>query len=686
MRTVIKTIITTVLLSTVLAMTGNVEARLKYYRYNDNIPMVEMSLNMMVAMGVLEPIPGHLVHDGNPYNRMVSASYGPYSRSSYTYPRSSHRYGNYRYNDYLDGLADPYDSYYGDYYDRYRYYGSRYGYSDDYPRHRRWGNRRGDPWTERWDDQWGGPWGSSWGSPWDYYSGNPWSSTWGSPWGNQWNSPWGSTRGSPWDYYSGNPWSSTWGSPWGNQWNSPWGNTWGSPWGSSWNQPWMNTWYSQSGYPGVWPYTPGSSALPLVPDATLDDEGSQNNSYRYDDSLRPDNNKNGYKAEKTSWSRYPSARGYKRSSYRGGSKRPYRKLNGLWIDDNGSMLGIRGNRFLWYDDNNQYTKGQLVSSPTMMKARVEGSSTVVRYHYRLRGNELVILSSDGKMHTFNRMPLLEPAVSAAPRATYASYKPESGRSYVSYSSYRSGPGAYSRSLNSRNTSDRAGRAFDARKRTHSVAPRQYYSVEKAAARSPYAPYSGNRPTPSVSRPADSDSDFHTAEAFTRDAGSGQQQQITPLASAGADSAASTPAIPLYKQYQPAAGKPASGQGADAAGQPAEDLGVESSTWTNYAGLDMNDPNTYLYSYLKDNDNKRTAADSSTDPGNSDSAVGSATTAVKSDRSNIWKPNNAYPDRRSHTGNSQSDNSAQNRGWGRAELTANSATTRFTWPDNGKPWN
>ena len=68
MRTVIKIIITTVLLSVLLAPLGNAEARLKYYRYNDNIPMVEMSLNMMVAMGVLEPIPSRLVYDGNPYS------------------------------------------------------------------------------------------------------------------------------------------------------------------------------------------------------------------------------------------------------------------------------------------------------------------------------------------------------------------------------------------------------------------------------------------------------------------------------------------------------------------------------------------------------------------------------------------------------------------------------------------
>ena len=178
MPTVIKTIITTVLLSTLLAMAGTVEARLKYYRYNDNIPMVEMSLNMMVAMGVLEPIPSRLVHDGNPYHRMVNASYGPYSRSGYsTYPERSRRYSNYRYNDYLDGPIDPYDSYYGGYNDRNydRYYGSRYGYSPDYQRYRTSGNQWNSPWADRWGNQWEGPWGNTRGNTWDYQQGSPWS-------------------------------------------------------------------------------------------------------------------------------------------------------------------------------------------------------------------------------------------------------------------------------------------------------------------------------------------------------------------------------------------------------------------------------------------------------------------------------------------------------------------------------
>ena len=686
MRTVTKTIITTVLLSTLLAMAGTVEARLKYYRYNDNIPMVEMSLNMMVAMGVLEPIPSRLVHDGNPYHRMVNASYGPYSRSSYsTYPDRFRRYSNYRYNDYLDGPNDPYDSYYGGYSDR--YYGSRYGYSPDYQRYRTWGNQWDSPWADRWGNQWEGPWGNTWGSPWDYQQGSPWSSSWGSPWGNQWNNPWNTGRGNQWGNQWNNPWNTGWGNQWGNQWNSPWNTGWGGPWVNQWNNPWMNPWSSQSGYSGAWPYTQGYSSLPLSPGINAGDDWSRNNSYQSDDASRQNPGKDGYKAEKTSWSAYPPSVSYKRSGHRNVKYRPYRKLNGLWIGDNGSMLGIRGNRFLWYDDDNQYAKGRLVKSPTMMKARVEGSTTVVRYHYQLHGNELVIMSNDGKMHTFNRMPLVElPTASAGPHAAYTGYKPESTNSHVAYANFGSGHKLNKRSLNSPDNSDRVSQAADANRRAHSLAAREYYSYERSSARSLQRPYAVNKPRgdiPSVSRPADPDSDFNTGEAFISNAGQ-KQLQRTPLVSAGASSAEPAATIPLHKQHQPAAGRAKSDNGADSAAQTVEDISVESSTLRDYAGLDMNDPNTYLYSYLRNNDNKRTSASAPTDRDNSDGPAGS-TLAAKSDPSNIWKPNNSYPDRRGYIEDSQSNNPAQDTGRDRSELTANSAMTRFSWPEGGGPW-
>jgi hypothetical protein len=644
MLTVTNNIIKTVLVSTLLVTANTVEARLKYYRYNDNIPMVEMSLNMMVAMGVLEPIPSRLVHDGNPYHRMVTASYSPYSRSAYSYPESSHRYSHYRYNDHLDGPIDPYDRYSS------RYYGSRYGYSHDYPRYRTWGNQWDSPWANRWDNQWDGPWSNSWDSPWAYQRGNPWNSDWGSPWGNQWSSPWNSGWGSPWGNQRGNPWNSGWGSPWGNQWSNPWNSGYGSPWGNTWNYQWMNPWSSTTGYQPGWPYTSGYSALPLSPDQLLGNDWSKNNTYQSDDASRQYRDKEGYKAEKTSWSGHSSGVNYKRS----GNTRPNRKLNGLWIGDNGEMLGIRGNRFLWYDDN-QYAKGQLFKSPTMMKARIDGANSVVHYHYKLQGNELVIISRNGKMRSFNRMPLMQlQNASAKPQAAYSSYQPESDNPQVSYSSYGSGLMVNKRSLNSRNQSDRLDQAPDANRRTNTVAPRGYYSDERHGTWSTHLPYidKGSREEISqAARPVDSGSNSYTGEVYIGDSGS-----------------AST--VPLYTQYQPAAAAPKFSSSADdSVVTPSTGVNIDSSTWNSeFAGLDMDDPNTYLYSYLKDNDYTHGSVSSHSrndstqmNPASADQNhyYGSAA-AEKSERSNIWKPNSMYPARRGNTAR-----------WSLSELAANS---------------
>jgi hypothetical protein len=657
MPTVTNNIIKTVLVSTLLVTASNVEARLKYYRYNDNIPMVEMSLNMMVAMGVLEPIPSRLVHDGNPYHRMVTASYSPYSRSAYSYPESSHRYSHYRYNDHLDGPIDPYDRYSS------RYYGSRYyGYSPGYPRYRTRGNQWDSPWANRWDNQWDGPWSNNWDSPWDYQRGNQWYSDWDSPWGNQWSNPWNSGWGNQWS----NPWNSGWGSPWGNQWSNPWNSGWGSPWGNTWNYQWMNPWSNTTGYQGGWPYTSGYPALPLSPDQLMGNDWSKNNSSQSDDTLRQYRNKEGYQAEKTSWSGHPSGMSYRHN----GVKRSNRKLNGLWIGDNGEMLGIRGNRFLWYDDDSQYAKGELVKSPTMMKARIDGANSVVHYHYKLQGNELVIISRNGNMRTFNRMPLIQPQnASTRSHAAYSSYKPESDNAYVLYSMYGTGQ-QYEKAISPRHPSDRLASRYDTNRRSAPVAPHKYYSSHrfgKSNLRGSRTVNGFRGDNASTSAPTHSDSlvtryapeaVFDSAAviskaAYTRDATRKRQTETF-------DSADQADTIPLYKQYQPAAGKLDAADSTDSVVTADVVTEQESTSWNSFpAGADMDDPNTYLYSYLKDNASVSTSANQD----GSDSTAGS-TAADKNDRSNIWKPNNMFPARRSNTGR-----------WSLSDLASNSEMSK-----------
>ena len=619
-----------------LMKANTVEARLKYYRYDADIPMVEMSLNMMVAMGVLEQIPGRLVHDGNPYNRVVNAKHSPYSRSHYSSPVSSRYYNKYRYNDYWDEPISPYS----------RSYGSRYGYSPD-PWYRSGGDYRDSPWSSRWD----------------------------------------------YPRYTNR------GGPWGNQWNNPWNTTWGSPWGNSWNSQWMNPWSSSPyGYMGGWPLTPGYSTMPLSPDSLLGDDWSKQSPYQSDDSLQQYRNKDSYSMEKTSWLGQPSRAGYKRARQRSVNRKPQPKLNGLWIGNDGEMLGIRGNGFLWYDDDNQYAKGQLLKSPTMMKVRIEGANTVNRYHYRLHGNELVIISRDGKMRTFNRMPLMQPHhASAKPHTAYSSYKPESDNYHVSYSSYGSNV-ATPENLYPRNQSGPITSAPDINRRFDSVAPRKYYSSERSGIRNSHTTHAVNHfinDIPAASRPVDNGNsqgllvpvktyDSYTATsnaAYIKDAinkpsrqtsytggkfdqtelrnnnfanGGDKRKPNTPITSIDAYSAVPTTTIPMFKRYKPAAAKANLSSDANPVVSPAIDTDVDSNTWnSSSAGADMNDPNTYLYSYLKDNDNTRTsssshsgesldqAASTSTYTDNSHNSTNPGV-AVKNESLNIWKPNNLFP--------------------------------------------
>ena len=288
-----------------LVKANTVEARLKYYRYNADIPMVEMSLNMMVAMGVLEQIPGRLVHDGNPYRTLASRRYRHSSRYPYATPVSARYSGRYRYDDYWDEPFGRYSDYwdepfgnYGDYWDEPRYYRryarSRYDYAPTYLNR---GRYRYSGWADRWSD----------------------------PRYADWNSP-GLNR-----YGYGYPWNTAWSNPWGNSWSHQWLNPWSSPYANL----------------GGWPYTSIYPTTPLPTDSLQGDtwSGTQNKT----DSSSQNNNRG---SEQPAWFGQPSKVSYKRSAYRSDKSR-YRRLNGLWIGNEGEMLGIRGDRFVWYDDRNQ---------------------------------------------------------------------------------------------------------------------------------------------------------------------------------------------------------------------------------------------------------------------------------------------------------------------------------------------
>ncbi len=216
---------------------------------------------MMVAMGVLEQIPGHLVHDGNPYSRLINAQYGRYAPTPYAVPVNTGYYNSLGYDRYQGRGLNPYT----------RNYRSPYGYDGGFSN---WGS----PWGgNQWGGgQWGGdPWGSHWG-------GDPWGShRGGHPWGSQqWASPWNTTRGNSWDSAYGNQLNTPWSSLWGNRLNSPWASTWNNPWnypgGSAGNNLWMsplsnsivNPFVNPMSGAGTWSGVPGYSTTPSIPGYT----------------------------------------------------------------------------------------------------------------------------------------------------------------------------------------------------------------------------------------------------------------------------------------------------------------------------------------------------------------------------------------------------------------------------------
>ena len=607
MRTVIKIIITTVLLSALLAPLGSAEARLKYYRYNDNIPMVEMSLNMMVAMGVLEPIPGRLVYDGNPYNRFATSRYGRYSDSSYYYPTrarysSRHRY----YDDFRGEPIRPYS----------RYSRSRYGYG-----YTPWEPYRDDYWDNRYYSQGDSPWDSPWGYPrsrrgysaWD----SPWSSGWGSPWDSAGYSPWGSAGYSPWS----NPWYSSGMNPWAST--------------------LLNPWTSPYGYLGGLPLIQGYTPVPVLPESGAGDYYPGSRLNQADPQSWQNYERPGFKPHKTSWrqgarqnsrqyshmnrparARYrplPARAEYARNEGSREFDTSFQQLNGLWIDDNGEMLGIRGDRFLW-NDNNRYARGQLIKSPTMMEARIRETRTVVRFRYRLKGNEMVILSRDGRTRTFHRMPLVESQLASArqqnaqagvrPDTTFLhlnySYEPANAKSALSRPGNHERPGHGGGAGGVAGGAASYGPAWEPSRRVNAV--RIAYPRNGATAGAPQASISTDLARTGALRPGETPDDGASAGAGS------------PLDESIAESAVPQPVSTDSREAQDEVRQ---GADSDAGDETASSLPAEA---------DATDPYTYLFSYLKD----PAPADGSDTPGAAAAASGDL---------NIWRPNQAYPQRR-----------------------------------------
>jgi len=347
-------------------------AEVKLYQYDGKLPFVQMMLNMMVAMGILDRLPSN----------------GRYGLGGY--PSSP-----------WSGLSNPYA----------RALALR-GFSP----------------------------GSSFASP---YGNNPFIN---SPW---MQSPWSSSAMNGADWGSPNwgvlPVESYASSPYG---YAPYNSLQGNPYWSSdeldgWvNEPWENSaWNPKAESPATDRSTqsPQPQALQTVPlvqnfnyNAPAPANGASNNSVGHSagkpsplaklaPSARPPAGRNVRRNIEQPYRQSPLSKRmnqkhtklptnkHTRNRLRQkpcitefcGLKKP--DMNGLWVAQDGEMLGIKNNRYLWSDSSSRYLTGRIKIENEYLLANVDGHDRLMRFKYKLAGNHLLTMQPDGKIREFTRM-------------------------------------------------------------------------------------------------------------------------------------------------------------------------------------------------------------------------------------------------------------------------------------------
>ncbi len=86
-----------------------------------------------------------------------------------------------------------------------------------------------------------------------------------------------------------------------------------------------------------------------------------------------------------------------------GLKKP--NLNGLWVAENGEMLGVKNKRYLWSDSNERYLTGELLIQNEYLLTNVDGHDKIMRFKYKFAGNHLLTMTPDGTIREFVRIPV-----------------------------------------------------------------------------------------------------------------------------------------------------------------------------------------------------------------------------------------------------------------------------------------
>ena len=399
---IVKTLSKSILFALLFTLMASqiVRAEVRVYKSNSNMPFIRMMLGMMDAMGVLDRVPTNSAYGGypsspwsnstNPYMRALARRgiYPGSSSSLYKNPYMNNLYGNNAYSGYGQNpfIRSP------------------------------WGQ---SPWTQS------GQYGSPYASP-----------PWGSPdWGVL---PTQSYSAYGYPNYGQSYWSSSDLDGWVNE---PWET---SDWNS--NAERSNTSTQTQAPQQIQAPQPN---VPLV----------QNFNLVVPENVQPDRQRNeGLNTRQGNALSYqsssplsklappgPPAQGmnmrpatpqrsqsplYKRTMQQPGSQRPgsqqNRKqpprgeirqrpcvtefcglkkpsLNGLWVTQNGEILGVNKQKFLWSDGTERYLTGEIKIQNEYLVARVEGREQLLHFKYKLAGDHLLTMQPDGMTREFIRM-------------------------------------------------------------------------------------------------------------------------------------------------------------------------------------------------------------------------------------------------------------------------------------------
>ena len=78
-------------------------------------------------------------------------------------------------------------------------------------------------------------------------------------------------------------------------------------------------------------------------------------------------------------------------------------LNGLWVADNGEMLGVKNHKFLWNDGNERYLTGVLQVRDGKMIAKPDDVNAQLRFQVTIKNKRLLMRHQNGVVKVLRKV-------------------------------------------------------------------------------------------------------------------------------------------------------------------------------------------------------------------------------------------------------------------------------------------